>query len=63
MGELEPFRFDRIEAAREALEASDLVVTHRNANGDVYAFHSPLEDGPVRCEWCETPGNRVYLEA
>jgi hypothetical protein len=37
------------------------VVVHRNAQGEVYCFHSPLEHGPVRCDLCETPGTRVYL--
>ena len=37
-------------------------VIHRNAAGEVYCFHSPLEHGPVHCDFCETPGNRVYLE-
>lgn len=37
------------------------IVMHRNAEVEVFAFHSPLERGPIRCEICETPGSRVYI--
>lgn len=38
-----------------------LLVVHRDVNGKEYACHSPLEKGPVRCTFCETAGNRVYV--
>ena len=59
MSELEYPVFD--EVIYRALD-SELtpIVTHRNAEGAIYAFHSPLENGPVRCALCET-GTRVYL--
>ena len=37
------------------------LVVHRNAQGQVYAAHSPLEYGPVDCSLCRTPGTRVWV--
>jgi hypothetical protein len=54
--------FDLIGMAGDVLSSVAQVVVHRNADGEVYCFHSPLEHGPVRCDLCQTPGTRVYLE-
>ncbi len=37
----------------------DLVI-HRNPQGEVFAWHSPLDAGAVRCSICES-GARVYI--
>jgi len=58
-----PPRFDEVMTAEldETDEALDLVV-HRYASGIIASAHTPLERGPVRCDQCETPGNRVYVK-
>jgi hypothetical protein len=45
----------------DALGADRMVVVHRDATGEPYCFHSPLESGPVHCTLCETPGVRVAM--
>lgn len=40
---------------------SKIMVVHRDVDLEPYAWHSPLERGPVGCSLCETPGTRVYL--
>jgi len=37
------------------------VVLHRDPEGKVFAWHSPLNNGAIRCSICEG-GARVYLE-
>jgi len=56
-------RFDEVVQV-ELDDASRIdLVLHSNAAGLLFAWHSPLERGPVHCELCETPGTRVYLRA
>lgn len=55
-------RFDVIGQADGTISPQELVVAHRDVNGKVYAFHSPLEQGPVHCDLCEKPGTRVWME-
>jgi hypothetical protein len=38
------------------------VVYHRDILGVVVAWHSPLDNGAIRCAICEN-GARVYLDA
>lgn len=52
--------FDAVIGAWVDGDSRDVVV-HRNAAGATFAFHSPLERGPVHCEICEAPGSRVHL--
>jgi hypothetical protein len=54
--------FDLIAMAGATLKPEAYVVAHRDANGDIYAFHSPLEHGPIHCEVCEVPGARIWLD-
>jgi hypothetical protein len=42
------------------IKVSGLVV-HRNAEGVIYCCHSPLDNGPVHCDLCETPGFKVWM--
>lgn len=37
------------------------VITHRDASGSIFAWHSPLDDGVVSCSLCTTPGTRVFM--
>lgn len=52
---------DAIVMTNVFLGADRMVVVHRDATGEPYCFHSPLETGPVHCTLCETPGARVAL--
>jgi hypothetical protein len=52
--------FDRVAEIELGDRAFDCVV-HLDADGQPYAFHSPLQRGPVSCSLCETPGTRVYV--
>ena len=37
------------------------LVRHLDADGTMFAAHTPLDRGPIHCTFCETPGNRVYM--
>jgi hypothetical protein len=58
-GALDPTPFDEV-IFLWTDEREYTLVTHRNAAGEVFAWHSPLDDGPVCCSICES-GARVYL--
>jgi hypothetical protein len=47
-------------SARIEGEVLDVIV-HRNAVG-IACFHSPLANGAIHCDICETPGTKVRLE-
>lgn len=36
------------------------VVLHRDPDGKAFAWHSPLDNGAIKCSICES-GVRVYL--
>ena len=61
MMEMDEPRFYEVTSAGTVYALAHVVV-HKNADGEVFCFHSPLERSPVHCDLCETPGTRVYLE-
>jgi len=62
MGEgdgFEPIRFDEIVVWTWDADER-LVVTHRDPEGKVIVYHSPLDNGAIKCSICES-GVRVYM--
>ena len=64
----------RVEAGEPEVKHFDEVVTvepedgppydevvHRNAQGEIYCFHSPLEHGPIHCDVCTMSGTRIWV--
>jgi hypothetical protein len=53
--------FDECVTIDVADSAKDLVI-HRAPDGEVFAYHSPLFGGTIRCTICEG-GARIYLHS
>lgn len=52
-------RFDEVFQIELREHQGELVV-HRDPNGEIFAWHSPLGSGTIHCSICES-GARVYL--